>query len=158
MKRAVKKATAKKATAKKATAKKAAPTKLLAGGNPQVAKGDGEAAVHAYLAAMPATKRPLGEAIDALIAEEVPAARRAVRWNSPFYGVEGQGWFLSFHCFTKYLKVTLFNGAELDPPPPVGSTSPRVRYVHLAYDAPLDEAALRHWIGQAAARPGEDVF
>jgi hypothetical protein len=127
---------------------------LLAGGNPQIAKGDGDAPVQAYIAAIPGWKRDVGRRLDALIVRTVPAARKAVRWNSPFYGIEGQGWFLSFHCFTKYVKVTFFRGASLRPVPPVESKREDVRHLHIHEDDPLDEGQLATWIQQAAALPG----
>ncbi|MAQ16360.1 MAG: histidine kinase [Sandaracinus sp.] len=128
--------------------------KLLSGGNPQIPKGDGPEPVRAYLAAMPGWKGEVGQALHALVLAEVPGVQQAVRWNSPFYGVEGQGWFLSFHCFTKYVKVTFFAGAELDPPPPETSSKAEVRYAHLREG----EARWRSWIRQAAALPGDPLF
>lgn len=133
--------------------KNAAPV-LLSGGNPQIAKGDGDAPVQAYLAAMPGWKSAVGHRLDALIGRTVPGVRRAVRWNSPFYGVEGQGWFLSFHCFTRYIKLTFFKGASLHPIPPVQSKDENVRYFHIHEGEELDEALLTNWIKQAAALPG----
>lgn len=127
---------------------------LLSGGNPQIAKGDGNAPVQAYIAAMPGWKSDAGKQLDALIMRTVPGAQKAVRWNSPFYGVEGQGWFISFHCFTKYIKVTLFRGTSLDPVPPVGSKDPEARYFHIYEDAAPDEALMASWIRQAGALPG----
>ena len=128
--------------------------KLLSGGNPQIPKGEGDAPVQAYIAAMPDWKREAGEKLDTLIENTVPGVRKAVKWNSPFYGVEGQGWFLSFHVFTRYIKVTFFRGAHLKPLPPVGSKDPNTRYVHLTEDEPVDEKQLADWIRQAAAIPG----
>ncbi|HJR82622.1 MAG TPA: DUF1801 domain-containing protein [Sphingomicrobium sp.] len=128
--------------------------KLLSGGNPQIPKGDGEAPVQAYIAAMPGWKSETGRRLDELVTRTVPNVRKAVKWNSPFYGREGQGWFLSFHCFTKYVKVTFFNGASLDPPPPVESKDAKVRYVHIHERERLDEKQLESWIEQAAALPG----
>ncbi len=128
--------------------------KLLSGGNPQIAKGDGEAPVRAYIAAMPGWKREAGRKLDALIEATVPDVTRAVRWNSPFYGREGQGWFVSYHCFTKYIKVTFFDGVSLKPEPPVGSKDPKARYVHIFEDEPMDEAQMADWLRQAAALPG----
>ena len=128
--------------------------KLLSGGNPQIPKGEGDAPVQAYIAAMPDWKREAGEKLDTLIENTVPGVRKAVKWNSPFYGVEGQGWFLSFHVFTRYIKVTFFRGAQLKPLPPVGSKDPNTRYVHLTEDEVVDEKQLADWIGQAAAIPG----
>ena len=134
---------------------KAAPKKvvLLAGGNPQIAKGDGDGPVQAYLAAIQDWKRGVGERIDAVIVRAVPGVRKAVKWNSPFYGVEGQGWFLSFHVFTKYVKVSFFKGAELRPLPPGASSQPDVRYLDLR-EGELDERQLAAWVKQAAALPG----
>ncbi len=132
--------------------------KLLSGGNPQIPKGDGDAPVEAYLAAAPGWKQETCRQVDALVAEVVPDVRRAVRWNSPFYGVEGQGWFLSYHCLTRYVKVTFFAGATLDPPPPEASKDPNARYLHLHEDEVVDTDALRSWIRQAADRPGWDGF
>ena len=128
--------------------------KLLSGGNPQIPKGEGDAPVQAYIAAMPDWKREAGEKLDTLIENTVPGVRKAVKWNSPFYGVEGQGWFLSFHVFTRYIKVTFFRGAQLKRLPPVGSKDPNTRYVHLTEDEVVDEKQLADWIGQAAAIPG----
>ena len=128
--------------------------KLLSGGNPQIPKGEGDAPVQAYIAAMPDWKREAGEKLDTLIENTVPGVRKAVKWNSPFYGVEGQGWFLSFHVFTRYIKVTFFRGAQLKPLPPVGSKDPNTRYVHLTENEVVDEKQLADWIGQAAAIPG----
>jgi len=134
-----------------ASAKKPA---LLAGGNPQVAKADGDAPVQAYIAAMPDWKRDLGRRLDALIARNVPNVRKAVRWNSPFYGVEGQGWFLSFHVFTRYVKVTFFRGTLLQPVPP-GGTQQDARWIDIREDE-FDEARMATWIKQAASIPGWD--
>ena len=127
---------------------------LLAGGNPRIAKGEGDAPVQAYLAAMPGWKRDLGRRLDALIVATVPGVSKAVKWNSPFYGVEGQGWFLNFHCFTRYVKVAFFRGAALDPPPPGASKHPDGRYLDIHEDDRLDETQLASWIRQAAALPG----
>jgi hypothetical protein len=131
---------------------------LLSGGNPQIAKGDGDAPVQAYIAAMPGWKRDVGRRLDALIVRTVPKVRKAVRWNSPFYGIEGQGWFLSYHCFTKYVKVTFLNGASLRPLPPVESKHPNVRYFHIHEHDPMDEELVANWIGQASELPGENLF
>ena len=132
--------------------------RLLSGGNPQIPKGDGEAPVAAYLSAMPGWKGVVGGQLDALVVRTVPGVRKAVRWNSPFYGVEGQGWFLSFHCMTRYVKVTFLNGGALRPPPPVASKHAAVRYVHLHEGEALDEARLSAWIEQASSLPGEALF
>ena len=142
---------AKKAAAKRGDAK---PT-LLSGGNPQIAKGDGDAPVQAYIAAMPGWKRGLGRKLDALIVHTVPGVRKAVKWNSPFYGPEDQdGWFLSFHCFTKYVKVTFFRGTSLHPLPPGESKHKEVRYLDI-YEGDLDEAQFVAWVKQASQLPGE---
>ena len=138
-------------------AKKAA-VKLLSGGNPQIAKADGDTPVQAYIAAMPEWKSEVGRRLDELVVQTVPDVQKAVRWNSPFYGMEGRGWFLSFHCFTKYLKLTWLNGASLRPLPPVDSKSPQTRYSHIYEDDALDEAQLVKWIRQASKRPGEELF
>ncbi len=132
--------------------------KLLSGGNPQIPKGDGDAPVEAYIAAMPGWKHAVGRQLDALIVKTVPGVQKAVRWNSPFYGLEGQGWFVSFHCFAKYIKVTFFKGGALEPPPPVSSKQPEVRYLHVGEGEPLDETSFVRWVEQAAAIPGETLF
>ncbi|MFO0797584.1 MAG: DUF1801 domain-containing protein [Gemmataceae bacterium] len=137
-----------------APAKKAAAVKLLSGGNPQIAKADGDAPVQAYIAAMPGWKSDLGKRLDALIERAVPGVRKAVKWNSPFYGVEGNGWFLGWHCFTKYVKVSFFRGAELRPVPPVGSKDPNTRYLDIREGDVLDEKQFAAWVKQAAALPG----
>ena len=128
--------------------------KLLSGGNPQIPKGEGDAPVQAYITALPGWKKQAGAKLDKLVENTVPGVRKAVKWNSPFYGVEGQGWFLSYHAFAKYLKVTFFRGAQLEPLPPVGSKDPNTRYVHIEEDQPVDERQLADWIRQAAAIPG----
>jgi hypothetical protein len=135
----------------KASAKKLA---LLAGGNPQIAKADGDAPVQAYIAAMPGWKSDVGRLLDALIVRTIPGVRKAVKWNSPFYGVEGRGWFLSWHCFTKYVKVAFFRGASLRPAPPGPSKDKNTRYLDIHQDDPLDEKQLVSWIRQAASIPG----
>lgn len=131
--------------------------KLLSGGNPQIAKGYGDAPVQAYIAAMPGWKSDVGRRLDALIERAVPGVRKAVKWNSPFYGAgdEDQGWFLSYHCFTKYIKVTFFSGASLRPAPPVKSKYEMVRYVHIHEDDAFDEARFSDWVKQASELPGE---
>jgi hypothetical protein len=126
---------------------------MLSGGNPQIAKGDGDAPVQTYIANMPGWKREQGQRLDALIARTVPGVRKAVKWNSPFYGVEGQGWFLAFHVFTRYIKVTFFRGRALQPLPPVPSKDPHARYVHIE-ESGFDEKQLAGWVKQAAAIPG----
>ena len=127
---------------------------LLSGGNPQIAKADGDAPVKAYIAAMPGWKRDAGKRLDSLIERTVPNVQKAVKWNSPFYGIEGQGWFLSFHVFTKYVKVAFFRGASLRPIPPVTSKDKNTRYLHIHEDDQLDEAQIATWVKQAAALPG----
>ena len=127
---------------------------LLSGGNPQIAKGEGDAPVQAYIAAMPGWKRDVGKRLDALIVRTVPHVSKAVKWNSPFYGIEGQGWFLSFHVFTRYVKVTFFRGTSLRPVPPGASKHEDVRYLDIHEDDELDEARMASWVKQAAALPG----
>jgi hypothetical protein len=127
---------------------------LLSGGNPQIAKGDGDAPVQAYIAAMLGWKSEAGRRLDALVTRTVPGVRKAVKWNSPFYGVEGRGWFLSFHCYARYIKLAFFGGAALDPVPPVASRDANTRYVHIHEEDVLDEALLANWLRQAAALPG----
>ena len=138
--------------AAKKTAKKTAKPKLLSGGNPQIAKADGDAPVQAYIKAMPGWKRDIGRRLDALVVRTVPDVRKAVKWNSPFYGIEGQGWFLSFHTFTNYVKVTFFQGTSLRPVPP-GGKAEDARWIDVHADD-LDEAQLVKWVKQAAAIPG----
>ncbi len=132
--------------------------KLLSGGNPQIPKGDGEAPVMAYLAAMPGWKRDVGRCLDALVVRTVPQARKAVRWNTPFYGMEGRGWFFCFHCFNKYIKLTFLNGASLKAPPPITSKHPQVRYLQIHEGESVDEAKLADWFRQASALPGDECF
>ena len=126
---------------------------LLSGGNPQIAKGDGDAPVQAYVAAMPGWKSGLGRRLDALIVRTAPEVRKGVRWNSPFYGIDGKGWIVSFHVFTRYVKVTFFQGAQLQPAPPGAGKDPDARWIDL-YEGQLDEAQMAAWIRQAAALPG----
>lgn len=133
------------------------PPRLLSGGNPQIPKGYGDAPVQAFIAAMPGWKRAVGERLDALIVAAAPGVAKAVKWNSPLYGKEGDGWFLGLHCFDRYVKLAFFNGAALDPPPPVASKQARVRYFHIHEGDALDEAQLTDWIRQAAALPGEKM-
>ena len=142
---------AKKAAVKPVTAKPV----LLSGGNPQIAKDYGDAPVQAYIAAMPGWKRDVGRRLDALIVRTVPDVHKAVKWNSPFYGIEGQGWFLSLHCFTNYVKVAFFRGASLRPLPPVASKHKDVRYLDIHEDNQFDEAQLAAWVKQASQLPGE---
>ena len=128
--------------------------KLLSGGNPQIPKGDGDAPVQAYIAAMPEWKRDLGQRLDALITRAVPGVRKAVRWNSPFYGSEGKGWFLSVHVFSRFVKVTFFDGMSLEPIPPGGTErSGEARWIDI-YEDQFDEAQMRAWVKQAAKLPG----
>jgi len=134
----------------------AAKPTLLAGGNPQIAKADGDAPVQAYIAAMPGWKRDVGRRLDALIVRNAPTVRKAVKWNSPFYGIEGQGWFLGFHVFTHYVKVTFFRGTSLRPVPRGASKHEEVRYLDIHEDDRLDEEQMTSWIRQAASIPGWD--
>ena len=143
-----------KPTKKTATKKTGAKPKLLAGGNPQIPKGDGDAPVKAYLAAMPGWKRDIGRRLDAIIVKTVPKVQKAVKWNSPFYGIDGKGWFLSFHCFDKYVKVTFFRGTSLRPVPAGESKTPETRYLDV-YEGELDEAQFAKWVKQASKLPGE---
>ena len=131
---------------------------LLSGGNPQIPKGDGDGPVADYLAAMPDWKGDVGRRVDALVVATVADVRKAVRWNSPFYGVEGRGWFLTLHCFTRYVKVSFLNGSSLDPLPPVSAKDPGTYSVHVGEDTPLDEARFVDWVRQASAQPGWDGF
>ena len=141
---------AKRAAVKRAGAKPA----LLSGGNPQIAKADGDAPVQAYIAAMPGWKSDVGRRLDALIVRTIPGVCKAVKWNTPFYGIEGQGWFLGFHCITKYVKVAFFRGMSLRPLPPVESKQKEVRYLHIHEDDQLDEAQFAAWVKQASQLPG----
>ncbi len=127
---------------------------LLAGGNPQIAKADGDTPVQAYIAAMPGWKRDVGRRLDALVVRTVPGVRKAVKWNSPLYGVEGQGWFLGFHTFTNYVKVTFFRGTALRPLPPGESKNKDTRYLDIHEDDTLDEELVASWIWQASELPG----
>ena len=128
--------------------------RLLSGGNPQIAKGEGDGPVQAYIAAMPGWKRDVGARLDSLISEAVPGVRKAVRWNSPFYGSDDGGWFLSFHCVTRYIKVTFFDGASLQPAPPVESKRADVRYWHIFESDKMDEGQFLNWVDQASELPG----
>ena len=160
---------AKKAAAKRVAAKAAKPRKtepkswsrkvakpaLLAGGNPQIAKADGDAPVQAYIAAMPGWKRDVGRRLDALVVRTVSGVHKAVKWNSPLYGVEGRGWFLGIHTFANYVKVAFFRGASLRPVPPGASKSKETRYLNIHEDDQLDEAQFAAWVKQASQLPGE---
>ena len=130
---------------------------LLAGGNPQIAKADGDAPVQAYIAAMPGWKRDVGRRLDALIVRTVPGVRKAVKWNSPLYGVEGQGWFLGIHCFTNYVKLIFFHGTSLRPLPPGESKSKDTRTLDIREDDQLDEVQLAAWVKQASQLPGREM-
>ncbi|MGI6850833.1 DUF1801 domain-containing protein [Mesorhizobium sp. 1B3] len=153
---------AKHAAAKAAKSRETAPKSesgkvvLLSGGNPQIAKGYGDGPVQAYIAAMPGWKSDVGHRLDEIIARTVPGVRKAVKWNSPFYGVrdEDQGWFLSFHCFAKYVKVTFFRGTSLDPVPAGASKHEDVRYLDI-YEGQLDQTQFATWVEQASRLPGE---
>jgi len=154
-KRVAAKAAKPRKPAPKSRSRKAAKPVLLAGGNPQIAKADGDAPVQAYIAAMPGWKRDVGRRLDALIGRTVPGVHKAVKWNSPFYGIEGQGWFLNFHCFTRYVKVAFFRGTSLRPLPAGKSKHKEVRYLDIHEDDPLDETQLAAWVKQASELPGE---
>jgi hypothetical protein len=143
-----------KAANKAAASQVAAKPKLLSGGNPQIAKGYGDAPVQAYIAAMPGWKQGVGRRLDALIVRAIPGVKKAVKWNSPFYGAEEGVWFLSFHCFTRYVKVAFFRGAALRPVPPGASKQKEVRYLDI-YENQLDEAQFVAWVKQASRLPGE---
>ncbi|KRP87550.1 histidine kinase [Bradyrhizobium pachyrhizi] len=142
---------AKKSAAKRVSAK----PRLLAGGNPQIAKGYGDAPVQAYIAAMPGWKREVGRKLDALIVRAVPGVHKAVKWNSPLYGMEGDGWFLGIHVFTRYVKVAFFRGASLHPVPPGESKQQHTRYLDIHENDELDEAQFTAWVKQASQLPGE---
>jgi hypothetical protein len=142
-----------KAKVKKSTKVTAKP-KLLSGGNPQIAKGDGDAPVQAYIAAIPDWKQSVARQLDALITRAVPGVRKAVKWNSPFYGVDDRGWFLALHCFTRYVKVTFFKGAALSPLPPGASKQKTVRVLDIREDDELDEKQFTAWVKQASKIPG----
>jgi len=129
--------------------------RLLSGGNPQIPKGYGDEPLQAYIAALPGWKREAGARLDALIVRTVPDVQKAVKWNSPLYGMDGQGWFLGVHVFTRYIKLAFFRGADLDPPPPVASKAGATRYLHIREGEALDEAQLADWIAQASRLPGE---
>jgi hypothetical protein len=134
---------------------KAAKPKLLSGGNPQIAKAYGDAPVQAYIAAMPGWKSAVGRRLDALIERVVPGVHKAVKYNSPLYGVDDQGWFLGLHCFTNYIKVAFFRGTSLRPVPPGESKHKEVRYFHIHEHDSFDEAQLAAWVKQASRLPGE---
>ena len=144
-----------KAATKPVAAKTAKPVKLLSGGNPQIGKAYGDAPVQEYIGAMPGWKRDVGRRIDAIIVRSVPGVYKAVKWNTPFYGIEGEGWFLGFHCITKYIKVAFFRGTSLRPVPPVESKQKEVRYLHIHEGDEIDEAQFASWVKQASKLPGE---
>ena len=146
---------AEKVTKNTAAEPAGATPKLLSGGNPQIPKGYGDAPVQAYIAAMPDWKSEIGRRLDALISRTVPGVCKAVKWNSPFYGVEGQGWFLGIHCYASYVKVAFFKGASLHPLPPGESQQKEVRYLDIREDDPFDEAQIASWVEQASRLPGE---
>ena len=154
LRKAVAKSSARKPTKAAAKERVAATSALLAGGNPQIAKADGDAPVQAYIAAMPGWKRDVGRRFDALIVRTVPDVRKAVKWNSPFYGIDGRGWFLSLHCFTKYIKVAFVRGSSLRPLPPGESKNKDTRYLDIHEDDELDEELVASWIRQASELPG----
>lgn len=142
-------------TAKSPPAKAAKPVKLLSGGNPQIAKGYGDAPVQAFIAAMPGWKQDVGRRVDELIVRTVPDVHKAIKWNTPFYGLEGQGWFLGFHCMTKYIKVAFFRGTSLRPVPPGESKQKEVRYLNIHEDEQLDETQFAAWVKQASQLLGQ---
>jgi len=152
-------AKAKRSTPAKRTASPAkTKPKLLSGGNPQIAKADGDAPVQAFIAAAPGWKRDVARQLDALIVRTVPRVQKAVRWNTPFYGIEGDGWFLGFHCLNKAIKIAFFRGRSLSPLPPGESTQKDVRYFSIQEKEPLDEKLLASWIKQASKLPGAMMF
>ena len=156
------KATAKARPARKSAAKREAatgekPVVLLSGGNPQIAKGYGDEPVQAYIAAMPGWKRAVGRRLDEIIVRTVPEVQKAVKWNTPFYGLDGKTWFLGFHCLTKYVKVAFMQGASLDPVPPGTSKQKDVRYLDIYENDEIDEAQFADWVNQASLLPGEKL-
>jgi hypothetical protein len=153
-KRIAAKASKRRKTAPASPVRKGAKPALLTGGNPQIAKADGDAPVQAYIAAMPGWKRDVGRRLDALIVRTVPEVRKAVKWNSPFYGIEGQGWFLNVHCFTNYVKVAFVRGTSLRPLPAGESKQNDVRYLDIHEDDQFDEKLIASWIRQASKLPG----
>ena len=129
--------------------------RLLSGGNPQIAKGHGDAPVQAWIKAAPGWKGEVAKRLDRLIEREVPKVKKAVKWNTPLYGLDGETWFLSYHAFDRYLKVSFLRGGSLEPVPPVASRHPNVRYFHIHENDPIDEARFTDWVRQASALPGE---
>lgn len=148
---------ARKSAATKTRKAAAAKPKLLSGGNPQIPKGEGNAPVQAYIKAMPGWKRKVGRTLDAIVTRAFPRVHKAVKWNSPFYGVKDNGWFMGVHCFDRYVKVAFFRGAHLRPMPPGPSKQKEVRYLDIHEDDDIDEAQLAKWIRQASAMPGEKL-
>lgn len=146
-----------KKTVAKRVVKSAAKPKLLSGGNPQIAKGYGDAPVQAYIAAIPGWKKEVARRVDALVTRAIPDVYKAVKWNSPLYGFEGQGWFLSLHCFTHYVKVAFFRGTSLKPVPPGESNTKFTRYLNIHEDDAFDEAQFVDWVKQASQLPGEKM-
>lgn len=130
---------------------------LLSGGNPQIPKGYGDLPVQTYIAAMPGWKRGVGERLDAIITDTVPGVTKAVKWNTPLYGLDGNGWFTAFHCMTRYIKVTFFRGSQLTPIPPESSRQPDVRYLHIPEPGAFDAARFADWALQASRLPGENL-
>ncbi len=145
----------KAAAAKPKSSAKSKPVKLLSGGNPQIAKAYGDEPVQAYIDAMPGWKQDVGRRLDAIITRTIPGVYKAVKWNTPFYGFEGEGWFVSFHCITKYIKVAFFRGTSLNPIPPVESKQKEVRYFHVHEGDDIDEKQFADWVKQASKLPGE---
>ena len=145
-------------TASKPKATSSKPVKLLTGGNPQIARGDGEAVVLEYIAAMPGWKSTVGKRLLILIKEHLPDVRMAVRWNSPFFGIEGQGWLVSFHVATKHVKLNFFSGASLNPVPPCGGKDPNARWINISEDVEPDDAQISDWLSQAAKLNGWASF
>ena len=157
-KKITEKAAKKAPTRKPASTKPSTSPKLLSGGNPQIPKGDGNAPVEAYLAVMPGWKQDVGRRLDELIVETVPGVQKAIRWNTPFYGIEGQGWFVAFHCITKYIKVSFFKGTSLKPVPPEESKLQDVRYWHVFEVEGIDEKQFAAWVKQASRLEGDHCF
>jgi len=147
-----------KSVGKNSTQRDESQPRLLSGGNPQIPKGDGESVVQTYIDAMPGWKQDVGRRLDAIISRSVPNVQKAIRWNTPFYGIEGNGWFVAYHCLTKYIKVSFFRGTSLDPVPPVESKQEEVRYFHIHENEEFDEKLVASWIRQAAKLPGETCF
>ena len=146
-----------RSTSKSTSGEAGAGPRLLSGGNPQIPKGEGEGPVQHYIAAMPGWKRSVGEQLDSLIGRVVPDVHKAVKWNQPFYGLEGEGWFVAYRCFNRYIKVTFFRGTSLDPVPPESSKVPETRYFHIHENDNLDEPRFASWIEQASNLPGEKL-